>query len=512
MPRLRAQSTALKRRALAALPLLAAAAALHAGFGNVPRAAAALAGACAAAAFLAAAAPGQSPAPWLSAAAAFCAAAAARLLGLWSADPALGFALTASAAAAGAALGAAGPAPDRTSALTWAAAGGMLVAAQPALLRFLGANSAEPRRLFYPWAGNAWFLLGQPALLLAAAAACAARAARGLTRPRTRMNAAAPFFGAALAAALIPRLEPSSALGFGGAALALIAVLRARPWAAGSVRPLRARALAALAAAALVFAAASPFALFHAWTARLDSLYPGGAFLGTFDDGASAWTAYRFSRGERVLLRDGVIQRDDTGIALLSLSLALGQSPRGADCSILLARPPGPQTVSVALGSGCRLEVLDGGSAQTAALNAALGAGWRTLVSTDAAAADAELEILPTPWDRDARRQRLSAASLGALRVRLAPNGAAAFLLPAFDSTPAALDEIQAAAAAAFGGANSAVLPSGDGIVLAGASASALEEADVLIEDLPPQVKTADVSSLRRGLAAIRWRPRASAK
>lgn len=511
MSRLRAQSTALKRRALAALPLLLSAIALHAGFGSLPRAATALAGLCAAAALLAAAGPGQATAPWLAATAAFCAAAAARLLGLWSADPSLGFALAAAAAAAGAALGAAGPAPDETSALAWAAAAGLLAAAEPALLRFLGANSAVPRRLFYPWAGNAWFLLGQPALLLAAAAACAARAARGRTRPRSRMNAAAPFLGAALATALNPRLEPSSALGFGGAALALIAALRARPWAAGGLRPLRARALVTLTAAAVVFAAASPFALFQAWTARLDSLYPGGAFLGTFDDGVSVWSAYRFSRGDRVLLRDGVIQRDDAGTALLALSLALGQAPRGENCSILLARPPGPQTVSLALGSGCRLAVLDGGPARNAALDAAVGAGWRTLVSTGAAAADIALEVLPTPWDRDARRESLSASALAGLRARLTPNGTAVLVLPVFDFSDAALAQIETAAAKVFGGARAATLPTGDGLVLAGRTPAA-DDVDMMIDDLPPKAKPADASSLRRALAAVLWRPHAPAK
>ncbi len=511
MPRLRAQSTALKRRALAALPLLLSAVALHAGLENVPRAAAGLAAACAALAFLAAAPPGQSPAPWLSATAVFCAAAAARLLGLWIADPSLGFALTASALAAGAAFGSAGTAPDATSVPTWVAAAGLLTAAEPALLRFLGENSAEPRRLFYPWAGNAWFLLGQPVLLLAAAAACVARAARGLMKPRTKMTSAAPFFGAALVTALIPRLEPSSALGLGGVTLALIASLRARPWAAGGLRPLRARALVALTAAALVFAAASSFALFAAWTSRLDSLYPGGGFLGTFDDGVSVWSAYRFSRGERVLLHDGVIQRDDAGAALLSLSLALGQSPRGADCSILLARPPGPQTVYVALGAGCRLAVVDGGSAQAAALNAALGAGWRTHVSTDAAAADAALEVLPLPWDRAARREFLSASALAALRARLAPNGTAVLLLPAFDFSDASLTEIEAAAAQAFGHARAATLPSGDGVVIAG-PASSVNDVDMLIDDLPPKAKPADDALLRRALTAVHWRPLTPAK
>jgi hypothetical protein len=498
-----------KRRALAVLPVLAAAAALAAGLEDAPRAAVLLAGLCAAAALAAPFSP-EAPPAWLSAGAAFAAASAARLLGLWSADPALGFALTAAAGAAGAAAGAAGPAPESESrALAWAAAGGMLAAAEPSLVRFLGQNTADPARLFYATKGGELFLLGQPALLAAAAAAALARAARGLSRPAPGIGRFAGVAGALLATALCPRLDPSLALGAAGGALALAAAAGLRPWTPGALRALSARLAAAAAAAALAFAAVSPRALLQAWTARLDSLYPGGRYLALVDDGAAVWGAYAFSHGESALLRDGLIQRDDAAATLLALAAALGQKAR-TDCSVLLVRPTGPQTILTAL--RCPTAVEDGRPAEAAALDAEMGAGWRKPLAPLSGVFDAALVALPLPYGRSARRLT-SAARLASLRARLSDGGAAAFVVPAFGASDAALESLRAAAATAFGSARAAYLPSGDGLVLACARAP-LVDADALLKNLPARMvgSGADAATARKALALVRWLPAPSAK
>lgn len=490
------------RRALAVLPLLAAAAALAAGLEDVPRAAPLLAGLCAAAAFAAAFFP-EAPPRWLCAAAAFAAVAAARVFGVWTADPAFGFALIAAAGAAGAALGAAGEAPTEAAAPAWAAAGGLLVAALPVFLRFLGQNFAAPARLFYAVRGAEWTLLAQPAALAAAAAAALARAARGLARPARGTDALAAVAGAALAAALIPRLDAAFALGAAGGFLALAAAVRARPLRDGTPRTLLDRAVVAAAAAALLLAAASPLAVLKVWTARLDSLYPGGRFLAQIDDGAVVWSAYRFSRGERVLLRDGLIQRDDALAAILALDVALGQHSH-TDCSILLVRPPGPQTVFAA-GHGCGFAVEDGTASETAVLNAELGLGWRKELLPAQGKFDVVLTVLPLPYGRSARRL-VSADRLAAARERTAKDGAAVFLLPTFAGNDAALEELRKSAAAVFGVARSAMLPTGDGLVYA-ASAEPITDAQLIFLSIPEKAHPEDPVATRNLLAAIRWLP-----
>ncbi len=492
----------MKRRAAAALPLLLASLALAGGLESVPRAAPLLAGLSAAAA-LAAAFGSEAPPAWFCALAAFSAASAARLLGLWCADPSLGFALTAAAGAAGALVAAAGPAPrDEAAALAWAAAGGMLIAGEPVLLGFLGANTAVPGRLFLATRGGEVFLLGQPALLAAAAAAAFAQAARGLARPARGRARVAAFAGAFVGAALVGRVDASGAVGAAGGALALFAAVRARPWAAERRRAMTTRLLASAAVAAALLAAASPGALRRAWTARLDSIYPGGKFLAVADDGDASWAAYEFSLGDRVLLRDGLIQRDDASASLVALTVALGQAPR-ADCAVLIADPPGPQSLLAA--QGCRLGLDDGSTAEAAARDAELGERWRTRISTDVAAYDAAVVYLPLPWNRAAQRRTTSAA-LKALRARLAPDGSAAFVLPAFAADDRSLDELEASAAAAFGAARSGRLNAGEGLVVAARTSLAVEPA-ILLANLASANRGVDSVAASPLLAAVRWRP-----
>jgi hypothetical protein len=493
------------RRAGAALPLLAAA--FAAGLRSVPRAAAALGGACAAAALLAVFAP-EAPPAWLAAAAAFGAAEAARLLGHWCADSALGFRIAAAAAAAGAAVESALPPPSgEPEALAWAAAGGMLAAALPTLVRFLGQNSVEPLRLFSAARGDELFLLVQPALLIAAAAAALARAARGLARRpgRAFLLLAAPA-GAAAAVALPLRFPPDVALGAAGAALALGALASGRPWRWGRTS-LSGRALAAAALAAFAFAAGSRDALIEAWTARLDALYPGGRYLTVIDDGASAWTAYVFPRGDRALLRDGLLQTDVPEGATVALATLLGQVPR-VNCSVVLARP-GPSAVS-SFSRICRTSIVDGSPAEAAALDAALGGGRAAygIEPSTAAPSAAALFFLPAGLSPRAAVARLS-ETVAASRPRMAADAATLLLAPP-DTSDAELDALRDAARAAFGNAASARFPSGHALVYAAAQIPNMD-ADVLLMNLAGP-KTEDAQLARPLLKALRWRETPSAK
>ncbi len=492
----------MRRRALAALVLAASALALRAGLEQAPHAASMLAALCAAAALAAAEAP-----PAAAATASLAAGAAARLLGLWSGDALLGFALTAAAAGAGALAAAAAAAPEESARPLWGAASGALLAALPSLIRFLGQNSPNPVFLFRGWGDAPWFLLAQPAAWLALGAWCACRALRG---GGTAAGAWAGGSVGVLAAAATPPVPCEIALAAAGAALALYSVWRSRAWTAP--RSPRSRALAALVLLAAVAAAGAPGALRQAWTARLDALYPGGVFLADADDGSADWSAYRFSRGERDLLRDGVIQRDDPAAAGLALLAALGQSPRDADCRIALVDPPGLQSVLAARAFKCRLTVLDADAASARALDAEFGSPWRVELDTAPGGADAALLTLASPWNAAARRRQLSARGLARLRSRLGANGAAAVILPALFADDANLDEVAADLRRAFATVRAARLPGGDGLILAVPGDRMIGGRDILT-NLPPLAHTlVDPNQASTALDNLRWRPPPPAK
>lgn len=108
-------------------------------------------------------------------------AAAGGLLSRWCADPALGWGLVLAASAAGVLAAARTPPPDGDGARAWTAAGALAALALPALLRLLGLGTADGVLLQSPLGGapRAAFVLGQCAILAAAASFAWTRGARG---------------------------------------------------------------------------------------------------------------------------------------------------------------------------------------------------------------------------------------------------------------------------------------------------------------------------------------------
>jgi hypothetical protein len=265
------------------------------------------------------------------------------------------------------------------------------------------------------------------------------------------------------------------------------------------------------AAAALFFAASSPGALLQAWTARLDALYPGGRFLAAADDGAAHWAAYEFPRGDRVILRDGLVQRDSVWTDVLVLGALLGQSPQ-TDCGLLLQNPPGPLAVRTARQS-CAIAAEDASAASSPAEAAARDAALGTPPASAPQASEltAALVYLPSPASRSARRRLAGAAALAALRGRMRQDCAAAIILPALSADDAALDELEKSAAAAFGFARSARLASGDALVLARTS-ELTTDPDALFSNLPPSARFGDEPSLHKLFGALTWRTPPSRK
>ncbi|HXS99404.1 MAG TPA: hypothetical protein VN915_01915 [Elusimicrobiota bacterium] len=430
-------------------------------------------------------------------------AALAGLLGRWSASPALGWAVALGAAGLGRAAALAGPADaGEESARAWAAAGALAALAAPALLRAAGLSDADPALLRAPLAGGGPLALALCGVLAALAAGAWSRAVPRAGAP----GAAAALAGAAAAWAGSRLADPALLLAAASLAVLAAAELGERPWRSPAFSTLRARAFAAAAAAGLALAALTPNLLLSIWMARLQAAYPGGSYLALGDDGARLWTAYRFSNGGAVMLRDGVLQTPDPETAQLALLAVLGQ--REGPSRLLLARPPEALLALTAQKDGAVVTIDDGSAAERKVLDA-LGGGarWRAALTAPrgAAAPNAALVFVPAPV---AAREPSRRAALRALRSRLAEGAAAGLLFPA-GAPERAVDAAARDAAAAFGTARVADLPKG-ALVLASASpartdAATLAAALAMSTDAP-------VADLQARTALIRWRSAPSAK
>jgi hypothetical protein len=177
------------------------------------------------------------------------------------------------------------------------------------------------------------------------------------------------------------------------------------------------------------------------------------------DDGTRLWAAYRFSNGNAVMLRDGVLQNPDPATADLALLTVIGQ--RDGLSRVQLTRPPEALIALKAQKYGAIVTIADGTGAEKAILDALGGntSSWRErlIVSRDSAAPNAELIYVPVPPLTRGLADRKALASSAA---RLQPGAAIGILFP--PGTPA--DMIEAArrdAAAALGGSAVADLPKG---------------------------------------------------
>lgn len=440
-------------------------------------------------------------------------AALAGLLGRWSANPALGWAVALGAAGlgraalsalAGSSIAAPEESPTEDSserdARSWAVAGSLAALAVPALLRAHGLSGAAPSLLYDPLDGGALALV-QAGILAAFAAGAWSRASRGAGAGGTAaaLAAGAAVFGAMRFA------DPAMFLAAAALAVLAAAELRERPWRSRETAPLRARAYAMAAVLGLALAALAPNLLPTIWMARLQSAYPGGSYLTLADDGARLWAAYRFSNGDAMMLRDGVPQTPDPATARLALFAVLGQRP-GLN-RILLARPPEALLAIAAQEDGALVTIEDGSRAEAAVLDALGGRGWRDrlIVPREAAAPNAALIFLPTP---SSTRGLADLKSLKALRRRLADGAAAGVLFPA--GAPARdVDAAARDAAAVFGAARVADLPKG---VLVLASPAVQTDPAALTGNLTPNLGQ-PFPELGQLLAArALWRSAPSAK
>jgi hypothetical protein len=411
----------------------------------------------------------------VSAAAGVAFASFAGLIGRWSANPALGWSAALAAAGLGRAAASRAGAADEERARVWAAAGALAALAVPALLRALGLSLAsETSFLQSPLGGaaDAAFVLGQAGLLAALAAGAWSLAARGAGAG----GAAAALAGAAAAALAVHVAEPELFLAAAALAVLAAAEFLERPWTRRESAPLRARAFGLAAALGLALASFAPNLLITVWMARLHAAYPGGGYLAAADDGTRLWTAYRFSNGAAMMLRDGVPQISDPATTRLALLLLLGQ--RDAGTTLLLARPPDALIALTAQGYGAMVTIADESPAETAVLDA-LGGGreWRRkMTAPGPAAPNAALIFLPAPPSSTLRRLT-GPGALKALRARLADDARVGILLPP-GATARDVDEVSRSAASAFGAARVADLPKG--VLVMASSADILTDLDQL--------------------------------
>lgn len=447
-------------------------------------------------------------APWWLAVTAVCAAAAlARLLGAWCADPALGAILAGSAAVLGVVLQSRSAGPDEDEAAAWGAGAGLATAMLPVLLRFLGLNTASAVFLEDPLS-SAVFVLGQVWLLAALAAAAAARAARGLARPSGKAERSIPVLAAPAAAALLTRLDAAVVLAAAGAALSLASTLRARPWAQWRSRPLRARALALSTLLALGLAPRGAGLMRDVWTARLDAVYPGGRFLSLVDDGGRARGVYQFSTKARTALLDGVLQGDDASGKVSLLALRGQKIIMGAS---LLVNPPSTVAPAAAAALGLAVRLEEGSIAEAAALDALGGERWRDALRPPPAGERPEggVLFLPRPLGSLQARRLAGRAALRALKSKLADAACAVIVAPA-GASPAALARIEDSAREVFGSARTA--DSGRAVLIAACPGSIETDPAVIYGRIPFNLRMAPPGGDKTLALNLRWRPAATAK
>jgi hypothetical protein len=436
----------------------------------------------------------------VSAAAGAALAAFAGLIGRWSADPALGWILALLAAGLGSAAAFAAAAPDEDGSRAWAAGGAIAALAVPALLRFLGLALAEPSLLENPLGGRgrAVFVLGQAAAFLALAALAWTRAVRG------RSGAAAAALAGAAASFLALRAIQASVL-LAAAALAALAAAEfaERPWTRNAFAPLRARAFAAAGFVGLALAVFAPSVLSDVWLARLHAAYPGGGYLAYADDGTRTFAAYRFSTGAAILLRDGVPQSPDPASVRLAVRALIGQ--HAAPTLLLLVRPPEPGPALAAQADGATVTLESGSSAENAALKALGGSSdWMKMLTPASPGVKPTAALLFLPRPPGAGLGLLAGVrALRALKARLADGGVAAVLLPS-GTASGAIDDVQRAAAVAFGEARIVDLPRAT-LVLA--SPDPIEAEPLLIFNrLRIETTSAEPGAFKTLTAGLRWR------
>ncbi|MEK7381845.1 MAG: hypothetical protein AAB262_01000 [Elusimicrobiota bacterium] len=428
-------------------------------------------------------------APWWLAVTTLCASAAlARLLGTWCADPALGVLLAGSAASTGIILQSRAARPDEDEARVWAAGAGLLITLLPVLLRFLGLNTASAVFLEEPRTSGV-FVLGQVWLSAAAAAAAAARAARGLARPAGKAQRCVPLLAALAASAGASRHDAAILLAAAGAALACACVLQARPWARWQARPLQTQALILSALLALGLAFRSPGLMRDVWTARLDTIYPGGRFLSLVDDGVRVRGVYEFSTKERTALRDGVLQGDETS-GKVSLIALRGQKVLMR--AVLVVNAPSPVAPAAA-----------------AALGLTVALSEDSLAEAPGEKPEGLVLFLPRPLAFMQARRLAGRASLRALRSRLTEDSCAMIVVPA-GASPAAVARIESAAREVFGVTRTA--DTGRAVLVAACPDAVETDHSVIYGRMPSDLRTAEPGGDKALTENLRWRPAPTAK
>jgi len=424
-------------------------------------------------------------------------AALAGLLGRWSANPALGWAVALGAAGLGRAASSAfadAPEDGGQGARAWALAGAVAALAAPALLRVAGLSDPDPALLRVPLQGGAPAALGLTALLAALAACAWSRASRGAGRA----GAAAALAGGIFAQAGVRVADPALFLAAGALAALAAAELGERPWRAAS--SLRAQAFGAAGVVGLGLAALAPNLLPSIWMARLQAAYPGGAYLMLADDGTRLHAAYRFSNGEAVMLRDGILQNPDPATSRFALLCVLGQ--REGLNRLLLVRPPEALLALSAQQGGAVTTIKDGSPAEAAVLDA-LGGGssWRVQLAVPGDAGGPSNEALifvPSPV---ATRGLADAPAMKSLR--LSPGATLGVLFPT-GAPEAEVDAAARDAAATFGAARVADLPKG---VLVLASPSVSTDPSTLAARLTPALFEPIPNLAQLLTDKVRWRP-----
>jgi hypothetical protein len=417
-------------------------------------------------------------------------------LSRWCADERLGWSLAILSALLGSQLARRfNPVATSEESHGWLAAGGIGVAAGPALLRFLGLALADPAFLQDPLVpgGKAWFILCQAAMLCVVTSAA-------LTRSNLigQNHGGLAFAVAAIvAAASASRCEPTVLAAAAGLTMFASAVRRAKPWAQRTTKPLRLRLYLAASFFCAVFAVDSPKVLPDVWLARLHSAYPGGGFLMNADDGRHSWSAYRFSNGFALLLKDGVTQAPDPASTRAAIRVVLAQ--KAAASSLLFLHLGEVTPVRAALDDGASsVNVIEDSPAQARALDALSAGAWRTTLAPQTRA-DAVLVFVSRPASGGFRAFS-PAAEIARLTGRLSPSPTVAFLFPEGSSQRAIISALKAASA--YGVVRRADLPRG--VLIVAGPVDPLISETVLLQRFP--LGPAELA------ASVHWRDSPSGK
>jgi hypothetical protein len=245
------------------------------------------------------------------------------------------------------------------------------------------------------------------------------------------------------------------------------------------------------------------------WMARLHQAYPGGDFLSHSDDGQQTWSAYVFSNGEVVSLRDGVIQSWDVQSLRLALWTLIGQfdnSSLTVNSSVLMIEPPDPSPAGVALNAGAIVTVKDGPPAQKFTVDTIGGEHWRKDLASPASDVkpNAALVFLTHPSDFWQRRRLTGMSNLKALQQTLGDHGAIAVLI-ADGASERMIYQIATNVEKTFGFVRIARVPRG--ALVLGSHTSVETEAEKIFSRLPYAGRLSNPVGVQSLASDLKWLP-----